>query len=49
MWLNVRKPTGWRKHWALIISFIMLLVGIAATIGSLRNIVVTLSSYTVFG
>ncbi|GAB4816159.1 hypothetical protein N2152v2_003205 [Parachlorella kessleri] len=49
MWLRVRKPTGWRKHGALVIAFIMLLVGIAATIGSLRNIVVTLSSYEVFG
>ncbi|GAB4816152.1 hypothetical protein N2152v2_003198 [Parachlorella kessleri] len=49
MWLVVRKPSGWRKHGALAVAAVMLLVGIAATIGSARDIVVSLGEYQIFG
>lgn len=48
MWLVVRKPTGWRRQGLVLVAAIMLLVGLAAVIGAVRNIIVSFDSFTIF-
>lgn len=48
MWRRVYRPTGWVNVLLLTIMVVMLLVDIAAIVGSIQTIVVDSKSYSVF-
>lgn len=47
-WFAARRPTGWVRHGALAIATLMFFVGLAAVVGSMRNIIQQWSSFTIF-